>query len=99
MNFKIYLPILLIGAFSNVGVSQEAVGGSQNSVVPHPSAQSSLQASTAMLHKAFPGGRDESDLTVQPHKRITKHEAQGDESVEGLEPEPESTGDTEDFGE
>ena len=82
-----FLPLLLIGIWGNSSFSQESAGGNQ------PAAQ----GSTSLQRKAYPGGRDESDLTVQPHKHITKREAQGDEPFE--EETEIDTGNSEDFGE
>ena len=55
-------------------------------------------SSSALQRRAYPGGRDESDLTVQPHKRITKKQQ---DSEAGLEAEPDvnSSGADEGFGE
>jgi hypothetical protein len=88
MRPALVIPVLLVSAFSSISsVAQESSGGNRT------------VTQSSMLRKAFPGGRDESDLTVQPHKRITKKEAQGDEPFEGEGPEADSIGDSEDFGE
>ena len=87
MSFRFAL-VLLVGALSIASAAQESSGGNRAPL-----------SSSSIMRKAYPGGRDESDLTVQPHKRITKKEAQGDESFEGEGPEADSIGDSEDFGE
>lgn len=83
----VFVLVLLVSAWSLSSAAQESSGGNQATLSP-----------STMMRKSYPGGRDESDLTVQPHKRITKHEAQGDES-EGEGPELDPIGDSEDFGE
>jgi hypothetical protein len=54
-----------------------------------------IASSSTLQRRAYPGGRDESDLTVQPHKRITKKQQ---DSEAGFEAEPDTTTSGEDQG-
>ena len=62
-------------------------------------AQSSQNAASSQLQRrAYPGGRDESDLTVQPHKTVTRKQVDSEAGFEA-EPEVDSSGADEGFGE